>query len=80
MNIFNEFEKAKQTIQKSNVFDIKEVAESEINKLIKVAEDYLVTEQEEFKQGKDNDFAIIIFCSGLGVGSMIGVIAALLLF
>ena len=74
MNIFNEFEKAKQTIQKSNVFDIKEVAENEINKLIKVAEDYLVTEQEEFKQGKDNDFAIIVFVAGLVSGALLGVI------
>lgn len=80
MNIFNEFEKAKQTIQKSNVFDIKEVAENEINKLIKVAEDYLVTEQEEFKQGKDNDFAIIVFCAGLGSGALLGVIFSLLFF
>ncbi len=80
MNIFNEFEKAKQTIQKSNVFDIKEVAENEINKLIKVAEDYLVTEQEEFKQGKDNDFAIIVFCAGLVSGALLGVIFSLLFF
>ena len=59
---------------------IKEVAENEINKLIKVAEDYLVTEQEEFKQGKDNDFAIIVFCAGLVSGALLGVIFSLLFF
>jgi len=80
MNIFNEFEKAKETIQKSNVFDIKEVAENEINKLVKVAENYLVTEQEEFKQGKDNDFLVIIGVAAFCSGSMVGFVLALMFF
>ena len=80
MNIFNEFEKAKETIQKSNVFDIKEVAENELNKLVKVAEDYLVTEQEEFKQGKDNDFLFIVGTASFCFGGMVGFVLALMFF
>lgn len=80
MNIFNEIEKAKESIQKSNVFDVKEVAEYELKKIYSIVEEIIQREEPEFKDGNDKDYFFIIAGSGFGVGLLTGISFALLLF
>lgn len=80
MNIFNEIEKAKESIQKSNVFDVKEVAEHELKKIYSIVEETIQREEQEFKEGKDKDYFFIIAGFWFGVGLLIGIGFALLLF
>ncbi len=80
MSIFNELDKAREAIQKSNVFDVKEVAEYELKKIYSVVKETMQREEQEFKDGKDKDYFFIIVGSGFGVGLLTGISFALLLF
>lgn len=72
MSIFNELDKAREAIQKSNVFDVKEVAEYELKKIYSAVEEAIQHEEQEFKTGKDNDYFFLIVGAGLGVGFLTG--------
>lgn len=80
MSIFNELDKAREAIQKSNVFDVKEVAEYELKKIYSAVKETMQREEQEFKDGKDKDYFFIIAGSGFGVGLLTGISFALLLF
>lgn len=80
MSISNEFEKAREAIQKSGIFDVKEVAEHQLKKIYSVVEETIQREEQEFKAGKDKDYFFIIAGSGFGVGLLTGISFALLLF
>lgn len=80
MNIFNEIEKAREAIQRSNIYNVKEVAEYELKKIYSAVKETMQREEQEFKDGKDKDYFFIIVGSGFGVGLLTGISFALLLF
>ena len=80
MSIFNELDKAREAIQRSNIYNVKEVAEYELKKIYSAAKETMQREEQEFKNGKDKDYFFIIAGSGFGVGLLTGISFALLLF
>lgn len=81
MNIIEQLKEAIKEIQKTNIFEIKEVAEYEIKKVISLIEKSGCEDNFEIKEcrfGKDS--ILMIAVASCGIGMLFGFILSLTLF